>query len=129
VAALGAPEAIGVFVIVAVVAELVRALELRRVSAPTRMLLRDDNRARRLRPRSWDWAWPTRLRPWWWVLLTQLPPPLLLAANAVFLALALAGGVVFWIVALGLGLPFSVRRSWHWYRRRRPGAGSWRPPA
>jgi Flp pilus assembly protein TadD len=129
VAVAGTPEAIGVFVIIAVVAELVRALELRRVSAPTRMLLRDDNRARRLRPRRWDWAWPTRLRPWWWVVLTQLPPPLLLAANVVFLALAIAGPVVFWIAALGLALPFSVRRSWHWYRRRRPGAGSWRPPA
>jgi tetratricopeptide (TPR) repeat protein len=124
----GAPETLAVVLIVAAVAELVRALELRRLSLPTRALLRDDNRARRLRPRSWDWSWPTRLRPWWWVVLTQLPAPLLLAANVFFLGVAIAGLLAFWIVALGLALPFSAIRTWRWYRRRRPGTGSWRPP-
>ena len=125
----GAPETLGIFLIVVIVAESLRALELRRVSPPTRALLRDDNRARRFAPKRWDWSWPTRLRPWWWVLLVRLPPPFMLAVHLFFLAGSIATLASFWIVALGIALPFSVLRTWRWFRRRRPGAGSWRPPA
>ena len=52
--------------------ETIRALEVRRLSAPTRQLLADDRRARRLKPRRWDWLWPFRLRPWWWLLFEGL---------------------------------------------------------
>ena len=118
-----------VILALAAVFEGVRALELRRLSPPARELLADDRRARRLKPQRWDAAWPTRLRPWWWILLTQLPAPLLLTCNAVFLAGAIAAERPVWIFALGLALPFSLMRVWRWFRRRHPGAGSWRPPA
>jgi hypothetical protein len=113
----------------AVAFELLRWLDLRRVSTPTRELLRSDNRTRRWRPQRWNWRWITRLRPWWWLLLARLPPPILLAANLVLLVAAIAGPVRFWVVAFGLALPFSARRTHRWWRRRHPGASSWRPPA
>jgi hypothetical protein len=109
--------------------ELVRGLEVRRLSPPTRALLADDRRARRWKPHRWHWRWATRLRPWWWLLLSRLPPPVLLAANAGLLGLAVAGGAAFWVLAFAIALPFSLMRSWRWYRRRHPGASSWRPPA
>ena len=118
-----------VWLLVAACFEFVRALEVRRLSAPTRRLLADDRAARRLKPHRYDWSWPTRLRPWWWVLLTQLPAPLLLAINVTLLAASIAGALAFWVLAFGLALPFSLMRTWRWYRRRNPGANSWRPPA
>jgi hypothetical protein len=90
-----------------------------RVSGPTAQLLRDDYRARRLRPWRWDWAWLTRLRPWWWLLLQRVPPPGALAMNV-------AAAVAFPLLALGI--PFSAWRTWRWYRRRHPARGSWRAP-
>ena len=42
------------------------------------------------------------------------------------------GGPIGWdlgFLAFGLALPFSLIRTWRWYRRRYPGANSWRPPA
>ena len=86
-------------------------------------------RARRFKPHRWDWSWPARLRPWWWVLLTKLPAPLLLAINLLLFAGALAGLLVVWALVLGIALPFSFMRTWRWFRRRHPGASSWRPPA
>jgi len=109
--------------------EAMRAADVRGLSDPTRHLLADDRRARRWKPARWDWSWPGRLRPWWWILLTQLPAPLLLALNVVFLALAITAGLAVWSVALAIAVPFSVMRCWRWYRRRHPGASSWRPPA
>ena len=106
-----------------------RALDVRRLSAPTRRLLADDRAARRFKPHRWDWSWPTRLRPWWWVLLTQLPAPFLLAVNVILLAASIAGALAFWVLVFGIALPFSLMRTWRWYRRRHPGASSWRPPA
>ena len=51
------------FAAVRVVFETIRALEVRRLSAPTRQLLADDRRARRLKPRRWDWRWPFASAP------------------------------------------------------------------
>ncbi len=127
-AVVGQPGPGALLFAVAVAFELVRWLDLRRVSAPTRELLRSDSRARRRRPDRWDWRWITRLRPWWWLLLARLPAPILLAANVALLVAAVATPIVFWIVALGLALPFSARRTYKWWRRRHPGADSWRPP-
>jgi tetratricopeptide (TPR) repeat protein len=127
--ALDAPVAGLVFVGLALIVEVARAVELQRVNPPTRALLRDDNRARRFKPARWDWRWPTRLRPWWWILLAKLPPPILLALNLVLLVPALADPVPVWLAILAVWLAINVRRSWRWYRRRVPGASSWRPPA
>ena len=66
------PASVLFFLLVAVVFETIRAFEVRRLSAPTRQLLTDDRRARRLKPRRWDWLWPFRLRPWWWLLFAGL---------------------------------------------------------
>jgi Flp pilus assembly protein TadD len=128
-AAVGQPGPGAVIFAFAIPFELVRWLDLRRVSAPTRALLRSDNRARRWRPQRWNWRWITRVRPGWWVLLASLPPPLTLAVNVALLIAALAAPSVFWVVILGVTLPFSARRAHKWWRRRHPAAGSWRPPA
>ena len=66
------PVSVPFLLLVAVVFEVIRALEVRRLSAPTRQLLAADRRARRLKPRRWDWLWPFRLRPWWWLVFAGL---------------------------------------------------------
>jgi tetratricopeptide (TPR) repeat protein len=127
-----APAALGVsifFLVLAAGLEAMRAADVRGLSEATQTLIRDDRSARRLKPHRWDWGWPTRLRPWWWIVLSRQPPPLLLGLNVAFLLLAIAAGLAIWILALTIALPFSALRTWRWYRRRHPGAGSWRPPA
>jgi hypothetical protein len=119
----------GVFMFgVAAVFEVFRRASLGSLSTPTRGLVLDDARARRFRPWRWDWAWPTRLRPWWWLLLMQIPPPVALLIVTALLAAAIAGGVWFWVVVLGIAEPFVVRRVWRWWRLAHPGRRSWRPP-
>jgi tetratricopeptide (TPR) repeat protein len=66
------PTSVPFFLTVLVVFEAIRALEVRRLSAPTRQLLADDRRARRLKPRRWDWQWPLRLHSLWWLLFDGL---------------------------------------------------------
>jgi tetratricopeptide (TPR) repeat protein len=66
------PAAVITFALVAAVFEILRVLDVRRLSVPTRQLLADDRRARRLKPMRWDWSWPFRLRPWWWLLAEHL---------------------------------------------------------
>ena len=88
-------------------------------SGPTAQLLRDDYLARRFRPWRWDWRWLTQLRPWWWLLLQRVPAPGALAINV-------GAAVIFPLLALGI--PFSVWRTWRWYRREYPGRASWQPP-
>lgn len=109
----------------------------RALSDPTRRLMADDARARRFRPHRWDWSWITRLRPWWWILLQRVPAPVALALNAVGFAVVLPGALdasadggssPVWAIAFGVGLPFSVLRSWRWWRRRHPARDSWRRP-
>ena len=109
------------------VCELARWNSLRSLDGRTRALVADDARARRFVPSRWDWKWPTRFRPWWWTLLSRIPPIAALALNAAVLAAAVAGRAGVWIVAMGLALPFSIRRAYKWWRRQHPAAGSWRP--
>lgn len=89
------------------------------LTGPTADLIRDDHHARRFKPWRWDWSWITRLRPWWWLVLQRIPPPIALALN-------IAAGIAAPLILLGV--PFSAWRAWLWYRRVRPGAGSWRAP-
>jgi tetratricopeptide (TPR) repeat protein len=120
----------GIFVLLfAIGFEAMRIGFMQQLGGATRQLVIDDRRARRLKPHRWDWTWPGRLRPWWWIALTKLPAPLLLAANLLLFAGALAGVLVVWAFVLGIALPFSLMRTWRWFRRRHPGADSWRPPA
>ena len=106
------------------------------LSKQSRALAADDARARRYRPREWDWAYPTRLRPWWWSMLKRMPAPRALVLHgAVFAALLAAAlqprasvGLAVLTVASGFALPFSVRRAWRWWRIRHPSARSWSPP-
>ena len=128
-AAFASPVAGLVLLAVAGVLEVVRRASLRSLSEPTRALVVDDSRARRYAPARWDWSWPTRLRPWWWLLLQRIPAPLALALNAVLLPAAIVARLGLWIALLGIGLPFSIRRTWRWWRREHPGRDSWRPPA
>lgn len=108
--------------------ELARWRNLQSLSEANRLLITDDARARRWRVDRWDWKWPLSLRPWWWILLTRLPPPVAAAGNAGLLALAIAAQARFWMIVLAIGLPFSLLRTWRWWRLGHPGAGSWRPP-
>lgn len=104
------------------------------LSPRTRELLAEDARQRRTQPQTWDFGRAKRLRPWWWLALKRIPAPYALASNIVLLAIFAAqtagrgphSGVV-WAVVLLLALPFSIRRAWHWWRIRHPGAKSWKP--
>jgi hypothetical protein len=114
--------------IVAVALEVIRALEVRRLSPATRALLLADNRARRWHPSRWYWFGPPGLRPAWWAALMWFPPWATWWMNFGAFMACLTGGLVIGAVVFGLLLPFSA---WRWLRvwsRRNPGPDSWRPP-
>ena len=126
-----APGAVGVGVLLlalAAAAEMVHRRQHFTLSPATRTMLRDQRRARRFRPREWDWSASTRLRPWWWVALERLPAPAAFVLNAGLVA-ALARTHSLLLFLLMIALPFSGLRAYRWVRRRRPAASSWRPPA
>jgi tetratricopeptide (TPR) repeat protein len=100
----------------------------------TRELLAEDARQRRTQPQTWDRGRARRLRPWWWLAMKRIPPRYALAANIALLAIFALQmqspghrSSAAWTVVLALALPFSIRRAWHWWRIRHPGAKSWKP--